>query len=77
MTRLESDRLALAAAEREVDAAESERLVAVHGVEQARAALAAVRQPTPGRAFTLRAPVQARCCGSRRRARPASPPARH
>ncbi|MGE0675282.1 MAG: efflux transporter periplasmic adaptor subunit, partial [Methylibium sp.] len=37
MTRLESDRLALAAAEREVDAAESERLVAVHGVEQARA----------------------------------------
>lgn len=57
MTRLESDRLALAAAEREVDAAESERLVAVHGVEQARAALAAVRQPTPGRAFTLRAPV--------------------
>lgn len=56
-TRLESDRLALAAAEREVEAAESERLVAAHGVEQARAAIDAVRQPAPGRAFTLRAPV--------------------
>jgi HlyD family secretion protein len=56
-TRVEAERLALSAAEREVDAAESERLVAVHGVEQARAAIAAVRQPVPGRAFALRAPV--------------------
>jgi HlyD family secretion protein len=56
-TRVEADRLALSAAERETEAAESERLVALHGVAQARAAIEAVRQPGPGRAFELRAPV--------------------
>lgn len=56
-TRLDTDRLALAAATKELDAAESERRVAAHGVAQARAALEAVRQPAPGRAFTLQAPV--------------------
>jgi HlyD family secretion protein len=56
-TRLESDRLALAAAQKELEAAEGDRRVALHGVSQARAALEAVRQSGPGRAFALAAPV--------------------
>jgi HlyD family secretion protein len=56
-TRLESDRLAVIAAQKALEAAESAQRVARHGTEQARAALAAVRQPAAGRAFELRAPV--------------------
>jgi HlyD family secretion protein len=57
--RLESDRLALASAEQEQQAADSDRRVALHGVEQARAAIAVVRAPTAegSRVFELRAPV--------------------
>ncbi|WP_246312533.1 efflux RND transporter periplasmic adaptor subunit [Pseudaquabacterium terrae] len=56
-TRLESDRLSLVAAQKELEAAESDRRVAAHGVDQARAALAAVQQPAAGRAFALRSPI--------------------
>ena len=59
-TRLESDRLAVAAAQKELEAARGDLRVAQFGVEQARAALAAVRQPGAGeqRSFVLRAPVR-------------------
>jgi HlyD family secretion protein len=56
-TRLDADRLAVVAAQKALEAAEGEQHVARHGVEQARAALAAVRQPAAGRTFELRAPV--------------------
>lgn len=56
-TRLDADRLALAAAQKELEAAAGDRRVAAHGVEQARAALGAVRQPAAGRAFALRSPI--------------------
>jgi HlyD family secretion protein len=58
--RLESDRLAVAAAQKEQQAAQGDLRVAQFGVEQARAALAAVRQPGAGeqRSFVLRAPVR-------------------
>jgi HlyD family secretion protein len=56
-TRLDADRLAAIAAQKALEATESEQHVARHGVEQARAALAAVRQPAAGRTFELRAPV--------------------
>jgi HlyD family secretion protein len=59
--QLDTDRLALRAAERELDGAEEDRHVAEHEVEQARAALSAARNPdaeaTP---FALRAPVSGR-----------------
>jgi HlyD family secretion protein len=59
-TRLESDRLAVVAAQKELEAAQGDRRVALFGAEQARAALAAVRQPGAGdrRSFVLRAPVR-------------------
>ena len=58
-TRLESDRLAAQAAQKELEAARSDLRAARFGVEQARAALDAVRQPAgrDRRGFVLRAPV--------------------
>lgn len=62
-TKLEADRLALQAAQREVDSAAAERRMAAHDLEQARAALGVVRQGPAaagqGR-FTVRAPVAGR-----------------
>ncbi|MEO8804971.1 MAG: HlyD family efflux transporter periplasmic adaptor subunit [Burkholderiaceae bacterium] len=61
-TKLETDRLAAMAAQKELDAARAERHVAGHEVEQARAALMTVRGPqrTGSRSFVLRAPVAGR-----------------
>jgi HlyD family secretion protein len=60
-TKLETDRLAALAAQKELEAAMQERHVAGHEVEQARAALQAVQRPGAGtRAFDLRAPVSGR-----------------
>jgi HlyD family secretion protein len=64
-TKLETDRLAVLAAQKELDAAVEEQHVAGHEVEQARAALMAVRRPkgtagAPGRSFVLRAPADGR-----------------
>jgi HlyD family secretion protein len=58
-TKLESDRLALLAAQKDQDAALAERHVATHEVAQARAALGAV-QRGGGPAFAVRAPVAGR-----------------
>ena len=58
--RLEADRLAVLAAEREVESATAERRMATHDLEQARAALGVVRQGATGAGqgrFTVRAPV--------------------
>lgn len=61
-TKLESDRLAVLAAQKELEAATEELHVAGHEVEQARAALSAVQGPgrATGRGFSLRAPVTGR-----------------
>jgi len=62
-TKLETDRLATQAAQREVESAAAERRIAEHDLEQARAALGAVRQPASAagqRGFTVRAPVAGR-----------------
>jgi len=61
-TKLETDRLAALAAQKELDAAVQEHHVAGHEVEQARAALMAVRSPDrlAARAFALRAPSAGR-----------------
>lgn len=61
-TRLESDRLAMQSAQRSLEAADQERRIARHELEQARSALLAVRQPARDgtRAFTLRAPISGR-----------------
>ncbi len=61
-TKLETDRLAALAAQKDLDAAHEERHVAGHEVEQARAALLAVRTPDRlgARAFVLRAPSAGR-----------------
>ncbi len=59
-TKLETDRLSAVAAQREVEAAAAERHVATHDLEQARAALSAVRLPAGGAAerdFAVRSPV--------------------
>ncbi len=58
-TKLDTDRLAAQAAQRELEAAQAERHVATHELEQARAALVAVQQPGTGasRAFVVRSPV--------------------
>jgi len=60
--KLESDRLAALAAQKELDAANQERHVAGHEVEQARAALMAVRGSglAGARGFTVRAPTAGR-----------------
>lgn len=62
-TKLDTDRLATLAAQREVDAALAERRIAGHELEQARAALSAVRQPAGAsgqRGFPVNAPVAGR-----------------
>jgi HlyD family secretion protein len=61
VTKLDTDRLAAQAAQKELDAAAEDLHVAEHGIEQARAALAAV-QGGPGavRGFAVRAPVAGR-----------------
>lgn len=61
--RLEADRLAALAAQREVESAVAERRMAEHDLEQARAALGVVRQGAGAPAqtrFTVRAPVAGR-----------------
>jgi HlyD family secretion protein len=61
-TKLEGDRLGVVAAQRELDASVAEHHAAGHELEQARAALLAVRQAGAGgaRGFTVRAPVAGR-----------------
>lgn len=61
-TKLESDRLAMLAAEKALQTAKAERHIADHEVEQARAALSAVRGAAgaAARAFQLRAPSAGR-----------------
>lgn len=59
-TKLETDRLAMLAAQRELDAAREDGHVAGHEVDQARAALTAASRPGGGRAFALRSPVAGR-----------------
>jgi len=61
-TKLEADRLAALAAQKELDMATEERHVAGHEVDQARAALLAVRGPAAAgsRRFVLRAPTAGR-----------------
>ena len=59
-TKLDTDRLAVLAATKELEAARQERHVAGHEVEQARAALVAVRRAAPARGFEVRAPVAGR-----------------
>ncbi len=56
----ETDTLAVDAARKTLDAAEQGRAVAGHELEMARAALAAVADPTPERSFAVRAPVAGR-----------------
>ena len=59
-SRMETDRLAERAARKEVESAIEEHQMAEHDMEQARAALAVLRQPgseASARAFELRAPV--------------------
>lgn len=61
LTKLEANRLAVDAAEKEVDAAGQERRVAEHEVAQARAALSALQGPQHGtRSFSVRSPVGGR-----------------
>lgn len=60
-TRLDADRLALQAAQKEQESAEAERHVAAHELQQARAALLALRPgAAPGGGFAVRAPVAGR-----------------
>jgi HlyD family secretion protein len=59
-TKLETDRLTVLAAQKDLEAAVEEGHVAAHEVEQARAALLALTQPGGGRGFPLRAPVAGR-----------------
>jgi HlyD family secretion protein len=59
-TKLETDRLAVIAAARELDSASQERHVAVHELDQARAALMAINQPISKKqldSFALHAPI--------------------
>ena len=61
--RLDTDRLASLGVQREVEAAAAERRIAVHDLEQSRAALGATREPAAGtgqRGFTVRAPSAGR-----------------
>ena len=61
--KLDTDRLASLGVQREVEAAAAERRIAVHDLEQARAALGATREPSAGagqRGFTVRAPSAGR-----------------
>ena len=56
-TKLDTDRLAVRAAQQELQAAAAERHIAEHELEQARAALGATRSGAAGAGFVLRAPV--------------------
>ena len=58
-TKLDSDRLAAQAAGKEVETAVQERHMAEHDLQQARAALSALRQPAgaAGRSFDVKSPV--------------------
>ena len=58
--KLDTDRLAAQAAQKNLEAAGEARRVAIFGVEQAQAALAAVQRGASGGAFALRAPVSGR-----------------
>jgi HlyD family secretion protein len=61
--KLDSDRLATEAAQKDLESATQEQHVATHELEQARAALTAVRQPVAASgaaAFKVRAPVAGR-----------------
>ncbi|WP_374564836.1 efflux RND transporter periplasmic adaptor subunit [Ideonella sp.] len=60
--KFDNDRLGVEAAQKELDAANEDRHMADHEVEQARAALMAVRSPTQAgaRSFALRAPIGGR-----------------
>jgi HlyD family secretion protein len=62
-TKLENDRLGVAASQREVDSAVADRNVASFDLAQARAALGVVRQPAGGTAttaFAVNAPIAGR-----------------
>jgi HlyD family secretion protein len=62
-SRLDTDRLSSLGAQREIEAAAADRRIAVHDLEQARAALDATREPAAGagqRGFTVRAPSAGR-----------------
>jgi HlyD family secretion protein len=59
-TKLETDRLALAAARRMSEAAEQDRQIAQHELEQTRAALGAVRQSSAAPPFEVRSPIDGR-----------------
>ena len=59
-TKLETERLAVQAAQKDLEAAVEEGHVAAHEVEQARAALLALTQPSGGRGFAVRSPIAGR-----------------
>jgi HlyD family secretion protein len=59
-TRLDAERLGVAAAQKAVDAAVQDRHVVEHELEQARAALGALRNGPAGRPFEVRAPIAGR-----------------
>lgn len=59
-TKLDTDRLAVQAAQKDLDAAVQERHANLHEVEEARAAVAAVTRPSEARAFVLQAPISGR-----------------
>ncbi|HET9975946.1 MAG TPA: HlyD family efflux transporter periplasmic adaptor subunit [Burkholderiaceae bacterium] len=61
-TKLDGDRLAAQAAAKEQETAVQERHIAEHDLQQARAALSALRQPAAGggRSFAVRSPVAGR-----------------
>ena len=56
-SQLDADRLAVRAAEQELQSAEQDHHIAGHELEQARAALAAMRDADEGAGFAVRAPV--------------------
>jgi HlyD family secretion protein len=62
LTKLDNDRLAALAAQKDLDTAMQDRRVAEHEVAQAQAALLAVRRtdPAASRSFALRSPVAGR-----------------
>ncbi|MCX7227815.1 MAG: HlyD family efflux transporter periplasmic adaptor subunit [Burkholderiales bacterium] len=59
-TKLEADRLAVSAAQKDLDAAEQDRHAAGHDLEQARAALVSVQRGGGPLPFELRSPIEGR-----------------
>lgn len=59
-TKLDADRLATEAAQREADTATAEQRIAGHDLEQARAALGATLPGAAARAFQVRSPISGR-----------------